>query len=112
MGKHAQYAKRGSSAMMGFLPAPSSTDWSLGVPAVTSVPYNRLIPLPGGATDAGSFVQLAGGGAGVGTVGIAGGTPFNHTNLVTATNYQARMAWFVGARRVSDWSEIKLFTTA
>lgn len=111
MGKYSQYAKRGSAQRTGYLNAPQGTNWHFSGPGATSVNAHLDLGFPAGADAWGVVVQLAAGGAFVGTQPVGSGTPLNITGLVTATNYQGKAAWYKGTVRISDFSAAQTFTT-
>lgn len=111
MGKWAQYAKRGSAKLQGFLTAPTNVDWHMATPGATSVNVHRDSPIPAGADAWNAQVQLQTGGAIVGTFPAGSGTPLLYSGLTTATNYRMRTAWLRGTSQVSDWSAWVNFTT-
>jgi hypothetical protein len=112
MGKYAQYLKRGRNLQQGFLTAPALADFTLGVATATTVPVTRVPNIPTGADGLGSIAVLAAGGGPAIMGPTTAASPFNQSGLVTATTYNIRVAWFIGATRISDYSPPRSVTTA
>lgn len=112
MGKHAQYAKRGTARQQGNVAAMGNADWSLGAVTATTQVVNLLAAFPPNADRWGVLVvNAATGVVAFSTFQLA--TPITATGLVTATTYRVQVAWFQspGFQRVSDWSPARTFTT-
>jgi hypothetical protein len=112
MGKHAQYAKRGSSTTTGFLTPPAAADWSLALPVVPNMVATLAVPIPAGADRWGVMAIVVSTNIPV-PVNVSTVAALTVTPLVANTNYRAVAAWFSSANnvQVSGWSAPKLFNT-
>lgn len=106
MGKYAQYRKRGTASLQGFLRPPGPADWSAAGTGISQVTATKTISIPAGADTFAASAQLDTGGAltqGVYTNGNVSAV----NGLLGSQNYNVRVAWFLGLARVSDWSTTK-----
>lgn len=105
MGKWARARRTGSNKSYGTQPAPTLADFSIGTVTATTIPVNRLNPIPSPADRWGLLVVVKATGAVAFTLGLSAATPITATGLVTATTYTVRICWALASGlRVSEFS--------
>lgn len=112
MGKHAQYAKRGTSAGQGFLSPPLATEWSATSLTSTTGTATLSVPIPAGADRWGVMAIRTTTNIPV-PVNVGTGFSLTITPLTPSSNYRLVAAWFSSASniQVSEWSSPKNLLT-
>ena len=104
MGRHFQRLRSGKVTAVGIMVPPvSNVNWDFLSEPVSALQMERLRGIPAGADGMGFLLQNEETFAFT-SLTPTGATPITVSGLVSGDPYLVQAAWFLGTRRVSDWS--------